>query len=323
MYPQHGHAAGRDVFVELIPLDYSGAVPAPLPACTDPTPDEQRRHAAAEKKAALKQKEARQKAQYDLNEGQTHSHHTTAGQGSASITDQLTTGANEMFSSIKSVFSKAVLTLEKGATDVSTRTEAQVHQLEHQHDCDRFRTHFRELAEQGEVLLADYVCKAMHGGHQVKGHLQITRNYMCFFAETSSAIAKTTDAIMDAFAAARQAASANASAQQEQQQRLVGIKQVVPLSCIASIQPSVVLETVAGQAPFFMLSPAPTVSPTALQVYTTDKKIYQFLKFDSLMSRATGALSDVKGTALDGAYCYLDRAWRDAVTVPLSNVEYA
>ncbi|KAG5487458.1 hypothetical protein LSCM1_07413 [Leishmania martiniquensis] len=290
----------QNQYVELIPLTYSGAVPAPAPACTDPTPDEQHRQAVAQKKEKLSRKEERQQ-------------HVSGGSG-------------EMFASFKKAVSQAVISIEKGATDVSTRTEAQMRQLEYQHDCDRFRLHFYELAEQGEVLLADYRCCAMHGGNSVSGHLQITRHYLCFFAETSSSIAKTTEAVMGAFAAARQAASANASAPAnvERRQRLLGIRQIISLAEIASIQPSVVLETVDGYAPFFLQLPASTVRATALQVYTTkDNKLYQFMKFESLISRASGALSECKGTALECAYNYLDHAWREAVRVPLSGVEYA
>ncbi|KAG5487797.1 hypothetical protein LSCM4_07475 [Leishmania orientalis] len=289
----------QNMYVQLIPLTFSGPVPAPAPACTDPTPDEQHRQAVAQKKEALNKKEARQQK-------------TSAGSG-------------EMFANFKKAVSQAVISIERSATDVSTRTEAQVRQLEYQHDCDRFRLHFQDLADQGEVLLADYRCSAMHGGNAVSGHLQITRRYLCFFAETSSSIAKTTDAVMGAFAAARQAASATASAPAnvDRRQRLVGIREVILLAEIASIQPSVVLDTVGGYPPFFLQLPASTVCATALQVYTKDHKLYQFMSFESLISRASGALSDYKGTALECAYNYLDHAWRESVKVPLKDVEYA
>lgn len=325
MQTQAAAAAAQEVYVELLPLTYSGAVPAPAPACTDPTPDEQHRLAIAQRHEALRQKEEARQQALTQDEEEARTRTAAAVEGNGSLTQQLTASASEMFASLKTAVSQAAMSIEKGATDVSARTEAQVRQLEYQHNCDRFRLRFPELAEQGEVLLADYGCAAMHGGLQVSGHLQITRHHLCFFAETSSSIAKATEAVMGVFAAARQAASANATSGAEPQPHLVGIKQVIPLTSIASIQPSVALETVGGQAPFFLPLPAPTVRATALQVYATSgNKLFQFLNFESLLARASGALTDtVKGTSLDRAYNYLDHAWRDAATVPLNGVEYA
>lgn len=272
-------------YLELLPLTYTGPAPPPAPPCMDPTPDEQYRQGVAERKAALKEKEARR---------------------------QMSSSGSGMLASLKSAVSQAVMTMEKGAADVSTRTESQVRQLEYQYDRDRFHLHFHELAAQGEALLADYRCSAMHGGLQVSGHIQITYHYLCFFAETTSSIAKTTDAVMGVFGAARHPANPN----DESRNKPIGVKQVISLANVVSIQPSVVLESIGGQAPFFMLLPAPTVRPTALQLYTQDSKLYQFMHFESLISRASGALHDgVKGTALDQAYNYLDHAWRDTVNL--------
>jgi hypothetical protein len=329
------HPAVQEVYVELIPLTYSGAVPTPAPACTDPTPDEQHRQFVARKQEALKQKEEAQKHQNTEGEETSGSRTAAATDANASLKDQLTASASEVFANLKSAVSQAAMSLEKGANDVSTRTEAQVRQLEYQHTCDAFRKYFPELAQAGEVLLADYACNAMHGGLRISGHIQITRHYLCFYAETSSAVAKATDAVMGAFAAARQAATAAATgkpaaesqhdASAPPQQRMVGIKQVIPLSEVACVLPSVTLETVGNLPPFFLPLPAETVQATALQVYSTNgNKLFQFLDFDSLISRASGRLSDsVKGTALDRAFNYLDHAWRESVEVPLKNVEYA
>ncbi|CAG9567682.1 GRAM_domain_containing_protein_-_putative [Leishmania major strain Friedlin] len=290
MQQQPRPVVAQYAYIELLPLRYTGPAPPPAPACMDPTPDEQYRRGVAEKRAALKQKEARR---------------------------QMSSSGSGMLASLKSAVSQAVMTMEKGAADVSTRTESQVRQLEYQYDCDRFNLHFHELAENGEVLLADYRCSAMHSGLRVNGHVQITPHYLCFLAETTSSIAKTTDAVMGVFAAARHPTSAN----DEPRNRPVGIKQVIALADIVSIQPSVVLESIGGQAPFFMLLPAPTVRPTALQLYTQDSKLYQFMNFESLVSRATVALNDVvKGTALDQAYNYLDHAWRDTVNLRSKDV---
>ncbi|GET85627.1 hypothetical protein, conserved [Leishmania tarentolae] len=290
MEQQKWSEATPSACVELLPLTYTGPAPPPVPPCTDPTPDEQYRQGVAEKRAALKQKESQK---------------------------QTSSSGSGMLASLKNAVSQAVLTVEKGAADVSARTESQVRQLEYQYDRERFHMYFHELAAQGEVLLADYRCGAMHGGLQVNGHIQITNHYLCFFAETSSSITKTTDAVMGVLAAARHPVSANV----EPRSRPAGITKVIPLAEIVSIQPSVVLETIDGQAPFFILLPAPTVRPTALQLYTRDNKLYQFLGFESLISRASGAINDVvKGTALDQAYNYLDHAWRETVGVPSKDV---
>lgn len=327
-----GYAGAQEVYVELIALTYSGAVPAPAPACTDPTPDEQYRHLVEQRNEAMKQKEALQHEQAEGEEAAARNHTSAAVEATGSLKDQLTASASEVYANIRAAVSQAAFTLEKGANDVSTRTEAQVRQLEYQHSCDSFRKNFPDLAQAGEVLLADYACSAMHGGLKVNGHMQITRHHLCFFAETSSAIAKATDAVMDVFAAARQKATAAATGKPAEantaappQPRMVGIKQVIPLAEVACVLPSVDLNTVGNLPPFFLPLPAESVQATALQVYTTNgNKLFQFLCFDSLISRASGKLSDaVKGTALDRAYNYLDHAWRESVQVPLKGVEYA
>ncbi|AIN95348.1 hypothetical protein LPMP_040210 [Leishmania panamensis] len=319
MQQQQRQPVEHYAYVELISLTYSGPAPAPAPACTDPTPDEQLRQAITHKKEMLRQKEAQQRQQVAHGAGQAHNPTSGTASGGGSFTKHLSVSAGEIFSNIKSSVSHAVLSLEKGATNVSTRTEEQMRQYEYQHDLDRFRLHFWELVEQGELLLGAYRCSAMHGGVQVNGHIQITRHYLCFFADTSSTITKTTDAVRDALASVRQPAGANP----EGRHRPVGIKLVTPLVEIASIQPSVAHKTIDGQAPFFTLLPAATVCATALQVYTADKKLHQFLNFESLMSRASGALSELKASPLDQTFNYLDHAWRELVTVPLKGVEYA
>lgn len=331
--PATANAATTDVYVELIPLTYSGAVPAPAPACTDPTPDEQHRQAMALKQEALKQKEEARQHQLSEGEEAARTRTSAAVEANESLKDQLTASASEVYANLKNAVSQAAMSLEKGANDVSARTEAQVRQLEYQHSCESFRKNFPDLAQNGEVLLADYACSAMHGGLKVSGHMQITRHHLCFFAETSSAVAKATEAVMGAFAAARQAATAAATGKPAEpanaaappQPRMVGIKQVIPLTEVACVLPSVTLDTIGQLPPFFLPLPAETVQATALQVYSTNgNRLFQFLCFDSLISRASGRLSDsVKGTALDRAYNYLDHAWRESVEVPLKNVEYA
>lgn len=327
---QPAHAQSQEIYVDLLPLNFSGAVPNPAPACTDPTPDEQHRQAMALKAEAAKEKEEHARQQAAGSDDAAAQRTTAAVEGGESLKDQLTASASEVYANLRNAVSQAARTIEKGASDVSARTETQVRQLEYQHNCENFRRYFPELAQSGEVLLADYGCSAMHGGMKISGHMQITSHHLCFYAETSSAIAKATEAVMEAFAAARQAATAAttgkpAEAEPNSAPRMVGIKQVIPLSSVACVLPSVTLDTVGRLPPFFLPLPAETVQATALQVYVTaGNKLYQFLAFDSLISRASGRLSDtVKGTALDRAYNYLDHAWRETVEVPLKDVEYA
>ncbi|KPI82748.1 hypothetical protein ABL78_8240 [Leptomonas seymouri] len=323
----------QEVYVELLPLTYSGAVPAPAPACTDPTPDEQYRQLMALKQESMKQKE--EARQHQMDEGEEASRHRTADatKRSESLREQLAASASEVYTNLKNAVSQAALSLEKGASDVSIRTETQVRQLEYQHSCESFRKSFPTLAQAGDVLLADYACSAMHSGVKISGHMFITRQHLCFYADTSSAIAKATDAVMEAFSAARQAATAAAtgqaaagqSAPTASHQHMVGIKQVIPLAEVACVMPSVALETIGNHPPFFLPLPAETVQATALQVYVVrGSKLFQFLSFDTLITRASGKLSDaVKGTALDRAFNYIDHAWRESVAVPLKDVEYA
>lgn len=302
--------------VELLSLTYTSAIPAPPPPCTDPTPDEQHRFLVAQRQVELKQKAEENEKICAMAEEEARTRAAAAVGRNASTAEQLTVTASGVFTNLKNAVAQVAMSIEKGASDVSLRTEAQIRQLEYYHNCDRFRQFFPDLAQQGEVLLADYACSAMHGGLQVSGHLQVTRHFLCFCAQTSSAIAVATESVMGTLDPSRQTSGSA---------RPLGIAQVIPLATVACIQPSVALDTVDIGPPFFLPLPASTVRATALQVYSTkDRKLFQFLGFDSLISKASVALSDaVKGTALDRAYNYLDHAWRECVAVPLEGVEYA
>ncbi|ESL09865.1 hypothetical protein TRSC58_02410 [Trypanosoma rangeli SC58] len=288
--------AGGSKYVELTTLNYSGPVPRPHPPCMEPTPDEQYRQFIEQKKM-------------ELGERQHVSSGTTPGapadpSNAAGLFSSATT-------SLLSMAHKVARKVERAGTEVTSATESAVRQMERQLNVERFKSNFPELSAMGEILLADYDCSAMHAGLRVKGHMQITKNYLCFSAQTSSMLVQATNAVL------------KESGLWSKGDPLEGIRQVIPLTEIACISLSVVLETVNQQTPFFMPIPAPNVLPSCLQIYTTKQQLFQFLAFESIAATAGAVLSEaVKGRAIDRVYNYLDHAWRAATAVPLPGVNY-
>lgn len=317
----------HEQYIPLQPLTYTGAVPRPHPPCTDPTPDQQIKAALREKEELLKQKEAEHASRAAAAAAPT----TTTPEAAAppagtnananTTVQQLKDGASEALVSLRSLVAQLSLTVEKATTDVTVKAHSQARALDQQQGYDRFASYFGEdlVKGQGEVLLADYGCSAMHNGTKVDGHLFITRNYLCFAAEFNGYLTAAADAIKTAVKK-----DANSAAGVASEPKVVGIKQVIPLKNVATLVRSVTLPTVDNGAPYFLQQPADYVVATALQVYEKDeKKLYQFLNFDTLSAKAGSALSSViKGTALDRAYNYLDHAWREAVKVPVDGVQY-
>ncbi|EPY31379.1 hypothetical protein STCU_03485 [Strigomonas culicis] len=107
--------------------------------------------------------------------------------------------------------------------------------------------------------------------------------------------------------------------------KVEGIRDAIPLASVACVQRCVSLPKVDHPLPYFLPLPDPSVAATALQIYVPEgNRVFQFFNFESITSKAGGILSEnLKGTALDRVYCYLDHAWRDCVAVPLEGVEYA
>lgn len=210
--------------------------------------------------------------------------------------------------------------VEKGANEVSNQAQDKARQLEQQHNADNFRAAFGNLARDGEVLLACYECNAMHNVTKVNGKLYITRHYLAFHANYSNLIVEAASDVMRNIAATTSSAS-----QSPPQQREIGVKQVIPLTQIASLVLSVALPTVHNGPPYFLPIPASHVVANALQIYSPQgNKLFQFFDFDNLRSKANEMFSgETNGTVLDRAYNYIDHAWRETITVPLEGVTYA
>jgi hypothetical protein len=176
--------------------------------------------------------------------------------------------------------------VEKTGSDVASKTEAQLRQMEQQRNVDRFTASFPELVMAGDNLITDYACKVMHQGMQVSGNLQITNRNVCFVSDS--------------------------------------LKDIIPFSEIASIQRSLALETVDNGPPFIMAIPAPHVLPDTLQLYTVRQALFQFLGFQSIVGGAGSVMtSSIKGRAIDRCYNFMDHAWRAATPVPLPGIQYS
>ncbi|EPY36592.1 hypothetical protein STCU_00504 [Strigomonas culicis] len=296
-------------YITLAPLVYSGPVPKPSEACADPLPEEQLRLNHEQKQRELAEKE---------REAKTASN-APAPTSTDSAADNIAHKASGWFASIKSAATLIAVNVEKTTHDMSIVTEDKVRQLDNQRNFDRFRTHFRSLVRQGEVLLADYGCSTIHGGRIVDGHLQITRHYVCFSAQTSNVVEQAADRL-------RMAVNENTGGKiSAPPAKVEGIRDAIPLASVACVQRCVSLPKVDHPLPYFLPLPDPSVAATALQIYVPEgNRVFQFFNFESITSKAGGILSEnLKGTALDRAYCYLDHAWRDCVAVPLEGVEYA
>lgn len=184
------------------------------------------------------------------------------------------------------IASAVATTVEKASIEVHSKGEAQVRSMEHQRNVDRFTQNFPELVVAGDSLITDYACKVMHQGMQISGNLQITTRHLLFLS--------------------------------------TGLKEIIPLNEVASIQLSVALETIDNGPPFIMGIPAPNVLPDCIQVFTVRQQLFQFLSFQSAVGGAGSIITtSIKGRTIDRAYNFLDHAWRAAVQVPLPGVTYA
>lgn len=317
----------KEEYIPLQPLTYTGAVPRPCPACTEPTPDQQVRDALKEREEQLKLKDVTNGAKH-TSPPPSDSAASASPSGTArnSTVEQLKEGAAEAAGALRSLVSQLSLSVEKVTNDMTVKAHSQARAISQQQGYDRFMFYFGSelVAGQGEVLLADYSCSAMHNGTKVEGYLFITRNYLCFAAEFNSYLTNAAEAFKQAVAKDLRSSLKDLQTAAAAP-RVVGVKQVIPLKNVASVVPSVVLPTVGNGAPYFLPLPADYVVPSALQVYEKEEhKLFQFLAFDSLTAKAGSALSGiVKGSPLDRAYNYLDHAWREAVKVPLDGVDYA
>lgn len=177
-------------------------------------------------------------------------------------------------------------TVEKASIEAHSKGEAQLRQMEYQRNLERFTINFPELVNAGDSLITDYACKVMHQGMQISGNLQITTRHVLFLS--------------------------------------TGLKEIIPLNEVASVQLSVALETIDNGPPFIMTIPAPNVLADCIQLFTVRQQLFQFLSFQSAVGGAGSLVTtSIKGRTIDRAYNFLDHTWRAAVQVPLPGVQYA
>eukprot|EP00388_Colpodella_angusta_P009286 GDKJ01024798.1.p1 GENE.GDKJ01024798.1~~GDKJ01024798.1.p1 ORF type:complete len:166 (+),score=2.79 GDKJ01024798.1:47-499(+) len=88
------------------------------------------------------------------------------------------------------------------------------------------------------------------------------------------------------------------------------VRETIPYKEIASIYPSVCLAT-TELTPYFQHLPDPRVKVTAVQVYSTNMQVYQFLNFAHSARHLAGnsSLVDIDPTNL--FYAALDHSWRE------------
>jgi hypothetical protein len=186
-----------------------------------------------------------------------------------------------------SMFASSVATkMDKAASELHASGEAKLRVLEHKQAEDRWTIAFPELVASGDVFIVSYQCRVMHQGLALQGELYLSKKHACFLNDT--------------------------------------LREAIPLATVASVQRSVALKTIDHGPPFIMPVPAPHVLPECLQLFLTNQQVFQFLDFDSVTAKVGSVVtSSLKGRPIDRAYNYLDHAWRDAVQVPLPDVQYA
>lgn len=190
--------------------------------------------------------------------------------------------------------------MQEAATKAHAGTEAQLRQKVADRNQASFCEKFPEIVASStppQQCITSFACTALNRGLQVTGEIYLSATHVCFWAQ--------------------------------------GIKDAIPLTAIGSVQPSVVLSTSASGCgfqngckedgpPFILPTPAPQVVPTCVQIFTTDGRIVQFLKFDNKATAAAATFSDsVTGNAFGRFYNDLDHAWRAAGPVPVPGVQYA
>ena len=109
----------------------------------------------------------------------------------------------------------------------------------------------------------------------------------------------------------------------------VGIREEIPYSEVASVQPSVALKTSKewdgkeSGPPYIMPIPDPLVQGDCLQLFAKSGSLYQFLEFDNTaITVAQHTTNTIKGNAFDRCYNWLDHCWRAATPVPSPEIQY-
>ena len=145
-----------------------------------------------------------------------------------------------------------------------------------------FQQYFESIITQGAKLLSAHQCSAMHGGNAVHGTLFVTNHSICFVAPS--------------------------------------IRDIIPLDDVLSYLPSIALPVNDAQSPPFIVGvPSSLVLPTAVQIFTAKKQIFQFTNFEESNATLNVALKD---RSIDRAINYVDHVWRERHAVPIAGVSY-
>lgn len=149
------------------------------------------------------------------------------------------------------------------------------------YDQNSFREAFGPLTGPSTQYLNSFSCTVMHQQASLKCVVHVSSTHVCFDG--------------------------------------TGLLDVLPLSDIASIIPSISLRTTTE--PLFYPVPDPRVKPTALQIFTTKNTVIQLSSITYLVrhlaTQSTGA------AAFNLLYAEVDRAWRLVSQVPQPNVDYS
>jgi len=164
---------------------------------------------------------------------------------------------------------------EQAVTTSYDFVERKVEQKISDVDLKRFNEAFPDLID--EELLGDFVCAVLSNKSAVNGHVQITRASLCFAGS--------------------------------------GMKFSMKLAEIVSVQRAVSLPTRDNASPCIVPVPTQLVIPSALQIYSFNDELHQFLNFGGALQSSVQCLED--------AYTILDHAWREAAPVPNPSYTYA
>eukprot|EP01060_Flectonema_neradi_P016979 TRINITY_DN2363_c1_g2_i1.p1 TRINITY_DN2363_c1_g2~~TRINITY_DN2363_c1_g2_i1.p1 ORF type:complete len:261 (+),score=43.04 TRINITY_DN2363_c1_g2_i1:93-875(+) len=139
----------------ILTLKFSGPIPAPMPAVTDPTPgDDYERH--------LAEQQAKSQATQQL-----------ADQQNREIKE-----ATSMMGKLTSMGKAAMTQVNEGASKAHTSMEGAARKQLDSRSIQQFHESFPHLAEQ--KLICCYSCKVMHSGQKKDGNLFVTPSLVCF-----------------------------------------------------------------------------------------------------------------------------------------------
>lgn len=168
----------------------------------------------------------------------------------------------------------------KVVTAATVSTVRVVHDATSGYDQKSFLEDFGALVGPSALYLHSFAASVVHQGKSVKCTVHISTTHICIDGN--------------------------------------GVRDLLPWTEVASVLPSVALPTTTA-ASLYIPVPDPRVKPTALQVFTSRRTVWQFEHVSSLLRHLATQPSHM---ALTMMYGEMDRAWRAAATVPLPNVSY-